>query len=478
MKNSPLSLVYGSIESNPIAHNIRPLWPIFMILAILSSVSTIFLGLKSLALIGIILFIYLFLKYKIFPIGFFLVSIPFMMYFFSKTYIVGSFICSLVIMGLWLMRKMIRPEEGFDTHKFIIYFSIIFILVEAISGLNNGLTPAEYKSLTRFILFFIFIFVIYDLYSPKYTLFLIISITIPLLISSISLIWVYSTVRGLVKLLDLYRMKPGGIFTNSNLLGNCLALITPFWLALGIWSRKKRVRFIGFALSMPMTLALVLTNSRAAMLGFFITIFIFSIWAKKLRHFIIVTLAVALTLAAVPKIRTIISLGLRIERGTSSRTEIWGKTLKIIRQNYLLGIGSGNFPDAFIPYYETSNERNFFKAIPNAHNFLLHNFVELGFMGLVLAITILYYPIREGRRLFRRKYSVENRAVIYGLLGGVFALYGWSFFEGGGILGDGRLFPDALFWLLFCMILKINSYYDTGKIPEFWAEGYENNLAN
>jgi O-antigen ligase len=178
-----------------------------------------------------------------------------------------------------------------------------------------------------------------------------------------------------------------------------------------------------------------------------------------MKLFALMIVLVAIILLSLPSIRNLISLGLRLERGTTSRDVIWKNSLDLIQNNFWLGIGFGNFPYKYDPYYKNSWERGFSKQTPNAHNLLIDMFVRLGITGLILGVALYYLPLRAGIKAYKKMITPEDRGMLFGILGSLIALYGWSVFEAGGILGDGRLYSDIIFWIMYVMLLKVNKLY-------------------
>ena len=81
-------------------------------------------------------------------------------------------------------------------------------------------------------------------------------------------------------------------------------------------------------------------------------------------------------------------------------------------------------------------------------------------------LSLYFLPLRAGIRALKNTGSTDNRIIVYGIIGGIIALYGRSIFEASAILGEGGLYPEILFWTLFVMLLKIADRTDGyGGIP-------------
>lgn len=119
-----------------------------------------------------------------------------------------------------------------------------------------------------------------------------------------------------------------------------------------------------------------------------------------------------------------------------------------------------------MPYFETVDERNFFGGIAHAHNLILAKTAELGIMGLIMVIVLYYIVIKSGIIAFRKLRHPNDRAVVLGIIGGLLALFGRSFFEASGILDEGGLYPTILFWILFVMVSKLGSINTDDAFPD------------
>ncbi len=99
---------------------------------------------------------------------------------------------------------------------------------------------------------------------------------------------------------------------------------------------------------------------------------------------------------------------------------------------------------------------------PSAHNQILDYMVELGIMGLPVILFLYYFPMKKGFDSLKKLTSIDDKSVIYGLLGGLIAVYARSIFEGGGMLIRPFLYPSILFWIILIVFLKIE---ETREMP-------------
>jgi len=450
-------------DAIPERFKFRPVAISASIIGILSAAAAAILGKISLIILPGILLVYGAFRYRMFILYIYLASFPVTSYFLGGIHRIINYSLVLLIIAFWIARKLMRAEEEVHLSKAITGFIIAFTLALLLCSLDKGLTGVEVLSLARFIIFFSLAIILYDMYEPRYTIPLIVSISIPFLISAYFTFSKFLQVSGLVDFLNLYRMKPAGIFSNANGFGGRLLFAVPFWTALALWSSKKRLKIISAAMAAILTVALILTNSRSAIVGLGAMCLFYFILAKKLRYFIALVAVAGIIFLSSPTLKTVVSAGLRVERGTSTRDVIWKNSLDIIKNNFWFGIGVGNFTRAYSTYLDTAFEKAFMGDVAvHAHNEILNKTVEMGVLGLFLILAMYYYPGRQGIFLLKKPYSGNDRAIIYGLTGILVANYARSFFEANTFISSGGFYPPILFWLTCIMIIKLNQRYEFG----------------
>ena len=101
------------------------------------------------------------------------------------------------------------------------------------------------------------------------------------------------------------------------------------------------------------------------------------------------------------------------------RWAYWEGTLRLIRDHIWTGVGVGNFPLAFVPYRSRFIYRNPGVQVEHPHNEYLNLWAELGPLGLLAGLWLLFRVVRLGRHLAGR--AEVRREVLAGVLGGLAA---------------------------------------------------------
>ena len=185
------------------------------------------------------------------------------------------------------------------------------------------------------------------------------------------------------------------VFGNPNILAEYLILGIPVSMSLFFTSKKllKKLLFLGTTLILLLTL--VLTLSRGSWLGFAFGVAVFVLLINKKLLLLSIPIGI-IGVFVLPDsiIHRISSIGNLADSSNAYRIVIWAMTLKIIRENWLVGLGFGYAP--FKQVFE-SNIRTM--PIFHAHNTYLEITAELGIVGILLFVALLFVMY---------KYSILN----------------------------------------------------------------------
>ena len=435
MKGNLFPLSLKSIIGNVIPYECRAasILTISLLAIIVGCVTSIAFGIGCFAIPALILLTYFSFKYRIFMFCIFLVATPLGAMFFPGYSTKFSFLLVLVVILFWITTKMIMPRERLRLSVPLIVFSTVFMFVVLVSALNYGLTTREAISIIKLVIFFLLVYAIYDIYQPKQMLWLMLSATIPIVIISFMLLLSYIQAGSWVARIGLYRAKGGAFPANVNALAFIILILFLYWAALTIWCQRKAIRRFSAFMSVYLIFSLFLTGARASFLGLILSMLAFSYWAKKLKHLIVVCLIGIVILLSIPVFHTLFSVVFRFDTEISGRDEIWLNSIDMIKENFWFGVGITNYQQSYRLYMDTISWH--YKLLsPSAHNQILDYLAELGILGLPMILILYYFPAKKGVRALKKVRSIDDKAVIYGLLGALIAVYGRSIFEGGGML--------------------------------------------
>ncbi|HEX2040657.1 MAG TPA: O-antigen ligase family protein [Acidimicrobiales bacterium] len=224
------------------------------------------------------------------------------------------------------------------------------------------------------------------------------------------------------------------MFSEPNQLGSFSAIgaLVGAGLALSLRSRGRRL-LVG-ALTVLAVLALLLSLSRGAWLGFGLGMLVLLVQVPRARRALAVTtvalFVVALTYGALrPQSPEVHVVGERFRSFTGEqnpyddRPTIWAEARREIRVDPLTGHGLGNFP--LVARRSTSKSHTSFP--PHAHNLLLNWGAETGVPGVALILGFAGHLGVATRRAFRRMRAegrMHDAALLAGLAGAALAVFG------------------------------------------------------
>lgn len=174
-----------------------------------------------------------------------------------------------------------------------------------------------------------------------------------------------------------------GTFPSPTIFGGYL--ITVFFLIFQGSTLKSLKSRLNLAVSLLLiSFALLFTKSMGAWLSLIFALAIFFYLSRKSlkqQKIIMITSLVLITLALSFILMTRWERLTNLENPQNSitqRLDYWRTSLAIIKDRYLFGVGPGNFQEVFLDYKIGLGTNTKY-----AHNIFLHQWVELGLLGLI-----------------------------------------------------------------------------------------------
>ncbi len=318
----------------------------------------------------------------------------------------------------------IRNKNYFDFSIFKNGLALSFLIFIIISGLSiyNALNKHEafsefFKLLLYFIFFIVLLFVLskgafIDFLSKSVIFFSIII----LLLGAVQVFQVFE--KGTINHQSTYLIK--ATFAHRNLYCEMLLLCFPFAL-FGIISYKKLWRFLSVGTSVFILIFITMLLSRTAWLAIVVSSFcsfiVFLVFYKKFvnnkrvikRILFYLIIVITITFSSVyiySRVDNLTTLKKQIEGFTNlkygssyERLVLWQKSIEITKNNYLLGVGLGNWkiimPSAGVKNMRAETGELIFQR---PHNDLIWVFSESGLAGLffyfLLFVFAFYYVFK------------------------------------------------------------------------------------
>lgn len=175
---------------------------------------------------------------------------------------------------------------------------------------------------------------------------------------------------------------------------NHLAMIISPGLLIGFWHiiTTPKVNLFKIILITPILVALFLTHSYGAWLALLLSLFIILFFTHKKVTLIFVVLFFLFFIFESDSDKFKHLFDFQENSSLDSRVAIWKSATKILSDNWLWGIGPGNFQEKyldyqkyFIPYPEW--------AVPQPHNLFLAFWLQTGLLGLIgfLVLLLLWF---------------------------------------------------------------------------------------
>jgi O-antigen ligase len=257
-------------------------------------------------------------------------------------------------------------------------------------------------------------------------------------------------------------LRPNAIFGNANTLGiYCfvIAALTLILFKMEIRSFIRRASLLSFFILA--FLILLLSNSRASLLGMVVFILFYLIFYKHYKVLSICLVLGIIGLIYFSKSNSLLNdlnQSTRLLEGTTGRTLLWSRSIPMIKEYLLFGVGIGSVSEVFHESVNTTHpifahllkhavERGFL------HNAYLQKAAELGLLGLILFFWANINFIRYLRKLLTEKQNVIVVSAAIAMLSMLLARLAHSFFESIYIIGPFS--PEVGMIVMFAPLLRI-----------------------
>ena len=125
---------------------------------------------------------------------------------------------------------------------------------------------------------------------------------------------------------------------------------------------------------------------------------------------------------------------------TTERLLIWQSAVSVIKENVLVGVGTGDTNDALLKTYKTNQYSGALESRLNAHNQYLQTFIAIGIIGFLALMSMLFIPLYTALKkrdilyllllllicfnlLFESMFERQAGVVFYAFFNGLFFFY-------------------------------------------------------
>ena len=275
------------------------------------------------------------------------------------------------------------------------------------------------------------------------------------------------------------RGKVFGLFGNAGYFAEYLILPLPIAVSLFLVSKNKIIKLLLLIGILAISSSIVFTFTRTPYLSLVISsIFMLFLLAisrgkrlfkenKKIFIVILAVIVLIISLFFIPtslseegtvlsKIKERVSISeLGSEFFTGRRTAIWKYTTFMIKDRPLLGSGIGSFKYNSLRYqakfFEQEDNRTLYPygVADKAHNEYLQLGAELGIIGLLIFIWLVFTYFNYGLKILKREKDRYKQGIIIGLMGSAMAFLIDSIFW----FPLHHTFTSFLFWLCLGLLV-------------------------
>lgn len=203
-----------------------------------------------------------------------------------------------------------------------------------------------------------------------------------------------------------------GTFANKNLLASTLYLTIPFCFLAGKINRKWK--YISVILLLLLFLLLWMLQTKAVVLALFFAFFVLIILFYKYKKFQLIKgrfkIVFLLVVIAIVSMVTILNKD-KFSRLTSTKTaqtriNIWNNSNEMVSENWIKGVGAGNwkiyFPKYGLDHFDSIFVRNGLTVYQRPHNDLYWVLCETGVFGLALYTMIFIIALFYAATLLKQ----------------------------------------------------------------------------
>ncbi len=221
------------------------------------------------------------------------------------------------------------------------------------------------------------------------------------------------------------RTRIFSIVVSPNILGSLMVLLIPLSVSF-IYTEKLISKKILFALfSAIMTISLIFTYSRSALVGLVVAAVIF-IFLKDKRLIIPLVLIMVAAFVFIPSLNSRISYLLSqdylISSAKGGRLLRWPIGIEMFKENMFFGVGLGRFGGAVASINKVTD--SFYMD-----NYYLKTAVEMGIFGITAFILLLYNVLIWGIRAVKKITDNKMSTLVQSSIAGMSGVLVTNFFE-------------------------------------------------
>ncbi len=349
---------------------------------------------------------------------------------------------SSIVIIIWFFGWLNKDLYKISYPKEILVLFVVFIIWSFLSIAYVGPSSAALKQFVRYLFLFAVSIIVFDQFGNKKMFWpFIIILSLFSLANAISA-YDFLLRYGFGKYVSsgtVFTNRVYTIFGNANSVGYNILLSLPIYFAFIFLSREKWIKTLSGIILIVLLPAFFSSLSRSSIIGLAVGLAVV-LWfhpARKKMIFLLMAIIMifAIIIMTVPTFQWLF----RIQQGTSNRTSLWVAAIEMIKEAPIFGVGARRFNDLTFYFIPPSFARGVSLQIGGggAHNYILTNFAEKGFIAAACALGFLLAFGRRSLKLSPLLKRNPRDLVILGIAATLIALIFRSIFEVGTIIMDG-----------------------------------------
>ncbi len=344
---------------------------------------------------------------------------------------------------------------------------IVFLVLISVSlfyskGIEGGLI-----NLLRFTVLSIFVFFIIQINASKKSLNVLMNVVISTAVF-ISIISILENILNpeiaiqnlLSSGLKIDRASAGGLYADPNRFAAALFLPMIYCFISVLEQKETKTKVLFSLILVVLIIGLVSSYSRSAFFSLGISLIFITIYLRKIPQLTVISLIGLVVITLIPSFRdSFLLYGGRIlevfsgniDTSSNIRLMLGSGALAMFIDSNMLGVGFGAFSENFVQYFSTQES----VGVVKPHNIFYTVLAELGVIGILIFLFILYKLFRDGIYLISNT-SRDNKHLSLALVATLIAYLIFYQFYGGALY-------DANVYLTIGLILLMKLNLDTDR---------------
>lgn len=328
---------------------------------------------------------------------------------YSKGYIVFLILNILVLITMFIIKKIKKEKYNFNKSDMFLLLIIIFSIISVIFSINKNVAIFGFKGRYEGLLTILYYFSIYFISTnieKKYKKIIIYFLLFIGITNTIYAVFQILEIKGIMIRYNNKKPWATGFVNNPNFFGTLTLLCLTYSIGLFIDEERIQSKIIYGLLIFIFMIGLLISNGLSSLVGLIIVLIfllVYLIKNKKIKYFIIILLILLTSTLLITKankttlIKDLIKTKnqtIEITKGNlndkygTNRVFIWKNTIKRIHNHILTGAGIDNFYYAFGEKPLKDNRWTYDKA----HNEYLQILITEGIFSLI-SYLLLYGSI-------------------------------------------------------------------------------------